>query len=409
MSSVFRPFNCVHFHLDQESDWTMPVISEAGYYVVVWWKSIPLGDFFINAGETLNTEHFSQRLLHSIIPALEHYAGSGQGLSSVTEVRTICARLLPDVVIPSECDASVVICTKDRAQSLKTCLESLQSLRCKPTEVIVVDNATRDASTKLVAESFPGVKYVREDRAGLDIARNTGARAASRPIIIYTDDDTIIQPDWVYHVCKSFNDPEIMAMTGLVLAHELKTEAQWIFEKFWPFNRGYVDKRYDQQFFTETLSKGPPVWNIGAGANMAFRKSFFSKTGLFDERLDVGAAGCNGDSEMWYRVLANKGAIHYNPRAVVSHFHREALDKLQSQIFSYMRGFTAAVLIQHQRWNHKGNLKHLFLELPKYYCFLVARGFPRYKGRYTTIFSEMRGMFSGLIFYLKNRNTPSNT
>jgi GT2 family glycosyltransferase len=141
---------------------------------------------------------------------------------------------------------------------------------------------------------------------------------------------------------------------------------------------------------------------------MAFRKSFFEKTGYFDERLDVGAAGCNGDSEMWYRILAEGGAIQYNPRAVVSHYHREALDKLQKQIFSYMRGFTAAVLIQHQRWGHRGNLKHLFLELPKYYAFLLMRGFPRYRGRFTTIFSEMKGMLSGLIFYLKNRNTPSN-
>lgn len=405
----FLPFNCVHFNLGEPSGWTLPVLEDHGYYVVIWWKSIPLGDFFVNPGETLHPENFSKRVLHAVSPTLNHYAKSADVYSSLEEVRQVCSELFPEQPVPEICDASVVICTKDRAESLRTCLKSLLSLRCRPAEIIVVDNATKDSSTKDVTALFPHVRYVREDRPGLDIARNTGARAASCPIIIYTDDDTLIHPDWVYQTYETFRDPQVMAMTGLVLAHELKTEAQWIFEKFWPFNRGYTDKRYDEQFFNSTLPTGPPVWNIGAGANMAFRKSFFTVTGFFDERLDVGAAGCNGDSEMWYRILAHNGVIVYNPRSVVSHFHREALEKLQSQIFSYMRGFTAAVLFQHQRFNHRGNLKHLFLELPKYYCYLIARGFPRYRGRYTTIFSEMRGMFSGLIFYLKNRNTPPNT
>jgi glycosyltransferase involved in cell wall biosynthesis len=132
----------------------------------------------------------------------------------------------------------------------------LQKLRCRPTEIIVVDNASKDTKTKEVAQSFPGVLYVREDRVGLDVARNTGAKAASRPIVIYTDDDTLIHPDWVHHVVKTFEDPTIMAMTGLVLAQEINTEAQWIFEKFWPFNRGYIDKRFDQKFFHDTLQTG---------------------------------------------------------------------------------------------------------------------------------------------------------
>jgi hypothetical protein len=111
---------------------------------------------------------------------------------------------------------------------------------------------------------------------------------------------------------------------------------------------------------------------------------------------------------MWSRVLASGDSIHYNPRAVVYHRHRETLPALKRQIFYYMRGFAAAILIQHQRFRHRGNLMHLFMELPKYYTWLLLRGFPLYRGRYTTIFRELNGIFSGLIFYLKNRNTPSN-
>jgi glycosyltransferase involved in cell wall biosynthesis len=406
----YKPFISTPFFLDRESSWKNEIHKERGYYVVVWWENLPLGDFFIHAGENLNQHHFEQRLVHAITPAIRHYNKTENILlNTIPNCIEVCKKLFTvNQSLPERCDVSLVICTKDRSESLEKCLKSILNLPCAPAEIIIVDNASKDTSTKNIVELLPGLIYVRENRPGLDIARNTGARKATYPIIVYTDDDTEVHPHWIYEVFRTFDDPMVKAMTGLVIAKELNTEAQWIFEKFWPFNRGYADKRFDQIFFQKSLSKGPPVWNIGAGANMAFRKSVFTETGYFDERLDVGAAGCNGDSEMWYRILAGGGAIHYNPRAVVFHLHRESLAKLQSQIFSYMRGFTAACLIQYQRFNHAGNLKHLFLALPKYYGFLIARGFPRYRGRFTTIFSEMKGMFSGLIFYLKNRNTPSN-
>jgi GT2 family glycosyltransferase len=194
-------------------------------------------------------------------------------------------------------------------------------------------------------------------------------------------------------------------MTGLVIAASLDTEAQLIFEKYWPFNRGYVDKVFDKKFFSATVAKGSPVWEIGAGANMAFRKSLFQSIGYFDERLDVGAAGCSGDSELWYRALANGHTIHYNPRAVVNHNHRESLLGLKKQLYSYMRGFTTALLIQYQRFGHRGNIRHLFYTVPLYYAKLVYKGFPYYNFQHQTLLSEIRGLISGVFFYLRHRKT----
>jgi glycosyltransferase involved in cell wall biosynthesis len=408
--SAYKPYRCTHLNLAVQNAWEEPVNHHQGYYAVLWWNEIPVGHLFIKPGTALTPALFERNVTHAASWALRHYTQSlSVPVNSLDELRKCFEKSLPvSESIPEVCNVSVVICTKDRADSLRKCLESLMALRCRPSEIIVVDNATVNDSTRKTAEAFAGVKYVREERVGLDIARNTGAKAATAPIVLYTDDDTIIHPLWVYQACKTFEDPSVAAMTGLVLAAELRTEAQWIFERCWPFNRGFVDRRYDREFFNTTLPKGAPVWTIGAGANMAFRKSIFEKAGYFDERLDVGAAGCNGDSEMWYRVLAAGHTIHYNPRAVVSHYHREDMDKFRRQIFYYMRGFTTAILIQYQRFGHKGNLKHLFGSLLSYYAWLLFRGFPFYKNRYQTIFSELKGILSGLFFYLKNRNVPSN-
>jgi len=48
-------------------------------------------------------------------------------------------------------------------------------------------------------------------------------------------------------------------------------------------------------FFGPQVAYGVPVWAIGAGANMAFRREAFERVGVFDERLGAGATGCSED------------------------------------------------------------------------------------------------------------------
>ena len=63
-------------------------------------------------------------------------------------------------------------------------------------EVIVVDNASKDESARLVAARW-SARYVREDKPGLDWARNRGFAVAQSPIVAYTDDDARPDPGWL--------------------------------------------------------------------------------------------------------------------------------------------------------------------------------------------------------------------
>lgn len=400
-------------HLDLATD-VQPIqdVRHLAHYCVFWYRSVPLGESYLHVEEPMRADDFWKECLNAISPALRQYALSSGYTGDITKVqpdpdsiREVCERVLV-FLHPREVqtlDLSVIICTRDRANDLKHCLEHLRRQYASPREIIVVDNASVTNETRTVAESF-GVRYVREDRPGLDVARNTGARAARGSVVVYTDDDTRPDQYWTYRVSESFRDPAIAAMTGLVIAASLETEAEVIFEKFWPFNRGYVKKIYDEHFFRAFLQEGPPVWEIGAGANMAFRKNIFEETGYFDERLDVGAAGCSGDSELWYRILACGFSIQYNPQAVVYHCHRKSIPGLRRQLFSYMRGFTVAILIQYQRFGHRGNIQHLRKVL-RYYLHLLKKGFPHYHFQYKTLFSEMGGIVSGFIYYLRHKKT----
>ncbi len=417
----FLQYKISHIHLNDQQNLSKPETNNQGNYIVFWWKEIALGDLFIEPNQLLSEEEYLNKLLTAIHPAIIFYSKNSANLDEnrkeyfkrnnledwKKDLEIILTSYIPEHV-PEKVPVSVVICTRNRSSHLYKCLSLLRKLTCIPQEIIVVDNAPDDDTILRVAQQFEEVIYIKEPQKGLDFARNTGLSKAKCPVIAFTDDDVIVHHLWVYRIWEGFQNPAVAAMTGLVIAAELETEAQFIFEKFWSFNRGYADKIYDNSFFQSTLAKGPPVWEIGAGANMAFRKSVFEETGNFHELLDVGAAGCNGDSEMWYRILAKGFEIQYNPRAIAYHEHRKEIKGLKKQIYYYMRGYTAAALIQQKQRPDAGYKHHIYFTFPKYYATLLKRGFPGYRYRYSTVLNEIKGVLSGLLFYYKNRNWKAN-
>ena len=238
---------------------------------------------------------------------------------------------------------SVVICTRDRTDLLKGALEALLALDYPHREIIVIDNAPANTSTAELVARLP-VRYVKEERPGLDWARNRGIAEARHEIIAFTDDD--VRPDrgWLRGIAAGFADPEIMAVSGLVAAAELETVAQQQFELIYGGMLQYLDSR---KFNGSELSVQELLWGskYGVGANMAFRRQVFEAAGNFDVALDVGTATRGGgDIEMFHRILAKGYATFYEPRALVWHLHRRSDKALSKQLQDNGRGFGAFLL-----------------------------------------------------------------
>lgn len=251
-----------------------------------------------------------------------------------------------------------------------------------------------------MAETFAGVRCIDEARPGLSRARNTGLRHVRGDIVAWTDDDTQVRPNWVGEIQRVFLEPEVSGMTGLVLPGALETHAQVCFERdFGGFNRGFRRLTFDARFFSEMKERGVPVWM--AGANMAFRRSVFERLGFFDERLGAGAAGCSEDSEYWYRMLEAGMSIRYEPLAAVHHFHRPNDESFGHQMAAYMQGHVVALLLQYEKFGHFGNLRRLFLSLPRYYWDLALGRLPG--AERGTLRAEVRGCIRGLLWYVRSR------
>lgn len=382
----------------------------AGGYVVFWAHEVPLGHCVVPAAQLpLAPPMLRTRALQEIAPALaDHLSVSAAGNGGLPErpLEALGAHLAARSTPVDPADISVVVCTRDRPLPLRRCLDALERLAPPPREIIVVDNAPQTEATREEVAGRSGIRYVREPHPGLDVARNAGLSHSTGGVIAFTDDDVEVHPRWLEGLCRGFDDPRIGAVTGMVLPAGLDTEAQWLFEQHWGFNRGYHARRFDDDYFAARKRRGVPVWEIGAGANMAVRRSAVAAVGGFDQRLDVGAAGCSGDSEFWYRLLAEGGHCRYEPTAVVFHHHRRRLEALHHQLYHYMRGHTAALLIQHEKYGHRGNMWHLLLSLPRYYARMLWGGLRTgFQGRHGTLGAEIRGCLSGLAFYWRHRHT----
>jgi GT2 family glycosyltransferase len=309
-----------------------------------------------------------------------------------------CGAATPTTISASE--TSVVICTRERPQQLKACLESLARQNVKPREILVVDNAPTSDATRRVVDGMPGIRYLLEPRIGGSFARNTGIRSSSGRILAFTDDDIIVHPRWITRLVAGFRDPRVMAVTGLSLPAELETEAQLLFEKHWSFARGFSPRTFGGEFFHRTRRYGCPVWQIGGAGNLAVRREAFSLLGGFDERLGPGAAGCSEDSELFYRIVAAGWHCCYEPSAVVFHHHRRDQASLNRQLFYYMRGHVTALLVQFEKHRRIGNLRRLLFTLPQQYVKAVIYTLRHHSEPWQrTLKSEICGCLSGIVYY----------
>jgi len=200
--------------------------------------------------------------------------------------------------------ASIIVCTYNRADSLRGTLYALRSLDSPSEwnwEVIVVDNNSSDHTRSVVETAqanWPGLRYEFEQEQGLSHARNQGVQCAKGEIILFTDDDVLPETDWLETTLAGMEKYQADACGGSIAPIWEVPPPAWLTARFYGFLAVRTDCEDD--YVIETPSQAP------FGANMAFRRSVFDKVGLFDTgRGRKGKSLASGeDGEMFERILA---------------------------------------------------------------------------------------------------------
>ena len=121
----------------------------------------------------------------------------------------------------TELTISVAVVTRNRAQLLRTALQSLVEQVRPPDQVVVVDNASAD-DTPAVARSFArqlNLTLLREETVGIPQARNKALEHCTGDLVAFFDDDCKAEPHWLVELEVPFlKDPHIGAVGGSLLA-----------------------------------------------------------------------------------------------------------------------------------------------------------------------------------------------
>lgn len=221
---------------------------------------------------------------------------------------------------------SVIICTKDRKNDLFQAIRSIESQTRLPDELIIVDASTSQDYKNDLLNKFKklDIKYLHTG-PGLTKQRNLGILASSGELIIFFDDDVILEPEYIFFIEQIFlNDVEnkIGGAMGRITNIKKKT---LFFNLIQFFSKIFLlTSEGDGTLKISGLPTHPFTLNYNrpievevlSGCQMAYRQEVF-KHEKFDEFLS--SYSYLEDVDFSYRIFKRGYKLIYQPKALIEH------------------------------------------------------------------------------------------
>ena len=205
---------------------------------------------------------------------------------------------------------SVVVCTRNRVDSLRRCIQAFAAINTDyKWELVIVDNGSDDGTSAFLA-SLPiqlgkaNVITAFEPKRGPAAARNKGVSKACGNIVAFTDDDCYVSENYIDAMIFAFENPEIGLVGGRILLYDQSD-----------IKAHNTGERSLFCFATADVCRSGTV----QGANMAFRRAILDHIGGFDENLGAGTSFACEDIDAVAAALWEGFTGAYDPRPVVYH------------------------------------------------------------------------------------------
>lgn len=199
---------------------------------------------------------------------------------------------------------SIVIPAWNSHATLEACLASIATRPAADFETIVVDSSPDERGARIVT-ARPAVRLVRsERRLWMHAARNAGARQARGEILVFTDPDCTVAPDWLDELGRSFAAGHRAVIGAFACGAGSALGRAAHLSKFWLWLPGGSDR---------------PAVGSPSG-NFAVERTAFEAAGGFSEEY------ISADTAMGDRLRRLGIPVHFNPRAIVTHHHAVTWD-----------------------------------------------------------------------------------
>lgn len=180
-------------------------------------------------------------------------------------------------------------------------------------EIIVVDDGSKDNTASLIKKMFPEVKLIRHKKnRGFPSAVNTGVRASKGDLICLLNNDVIPEPNFLEPVIEHFKNPKIFGVS-------LNESGEFGWSKGF-FEDGFIGHQVggksDKAHITFWVSGGSGV----------FRRKIWMELNGMDEKLF--SPFYWEDLDISYRAMKRGYQILWEPNAKVAHNHRTTINQL---------------------------------------------------------------------------------
>jgi biofilm PGA synthesis N-glycosyltransferase PgaC len=214
-------------------------------------------------------------------------------------------RINPPAALESTVAISVVIPVRNEANTIKALLDSLARQRFKNFEVIIVNDHSQDKSAEIVRQHPLNVVLVENRGFGKKKALTSGIEMAKGSIIVTTDADCFVSPEWLRSIEIFFRDENVKLSFGGVSMSQ---------QSFFSIIQSIeFASLIGTAAATAALDK-PTMCN---GANLAYRKDVFYEVGGYEGNFEIPS----GDDEFLMRKIHQQypTGIHFIalPAAVV--------------------------------------------------------------------------------------------
>jgi len=229
---------------------------------------------------------------------------------------------------PEAPEISVIVVNYNGARWLEPCLTALSQTAPPNTEIIVVDNASRDES-RAILQRYADVRVVAlDENRGFAGGNNAGARVARGELLVFLNNDTRARPGWL----EALRAPLLRdATVGFTTARLVYMHDPSIIDSAgdgWTrwggaFKRGHG--RAADGFLTSSDVFG------ACGAAFMMRRAVFEELGGFDEDFFLAFE----DVDLSYRARLLGYRCVYAPEATVEHAGSASLGRLSEAAVAF--------------------------------------------------------------------------
>jgi len=231
---------------------------------------------------------------------------------------------------------SILIVNYNGAEVLKDCLTSLQQLNYPRFELVVVDNASTDGSSEVLAQ-YPSVHVIHSDRnRGFAGGNNFGLPACNGQFVLLLNSDTIVTPGFLQPLIKYLQEhPQVGIVQGKMILNRhggvLDVCGSFLTSFGFLYHYGYWKKdepKYDHSY---------PVFTV-KGACLLFRRELVAAAGgyLFNEDFFC----YYEETDFCHRAWLTGHEVHFVHTSIIQHLQGATSERTQANGFA-LRQFLA--------------------------------------------------------------------